>query len=63
MSLDQAKRMQESFEENKRLRKENKKLRDALAPFACLGRNELTQGDFNRARRALTPPMRVEDSK
>lgn len=39
-----------------RLRKENTKLRDALAPFACLGRGELRPGDFNRARRALTPP-------
>jgi predicted ATPase len=32
---------------------ENEKLRDALAPFACLARGELRQGDFNRARRAL----------
>lgn len=33
--------------------KEIKRLRDALGPFACLGRNELRPGDFNRARRAL----------
>lgn len=36
-----------------RLTKENRELRDALSPFACLGRNELRTGDFNRARRAL----------
>lgn len=35
------------------LKKQNKKLRDALGPFACLGRNEFRAGDFNRARRAL----------
>ena len=35
--------------------RENEKLRNALGPFACLGRNELRPGDFNRARRALRP--------
>ncbi len=37
-----------------RLQKQNDKLRSALAPFACLGRNELRPGDFNRARRAVS---------
>jgi len=36
-----------------RLKKENGELRKALGPFACLGMNELTPGDRNRARRAL----------
>lgn len=36
-----------------RLTKEIEKLRSALAPFASLGRNELTPGDFNKARRTL----------
>ncbi len=36
-----------------RLVRENEKLRTALGPFACLSRNELRSGDFNRARRAL----------
>lgn len=43
----------EAIGEIKRLTKENEKLRDALGPFACLGRSELRSGDFNRARRAL----------
>lgn len=45
-----------------RLTKENKKLRDAVAPFASLGRNELRSGDFNRARRALSKqPVNTKD--
>lgn len=36
-----------------RLRKIVAKLRNAVGPFACLGRNELRSGDFNRARRAM----------
>lgn len=39
--------------ENKALKKQVEKLRDALAPFACLGVKELRPGDTNRARRAL----------
>lgn len=39
--------------EIKKLRKENERLRNALAPFSCLRQTELRPGDFNRARRAL----------
>lgn len=39
--------------ENKALKKQVEKLRNALAPFACLGAKELRPGDTNRARRAL----------
>lgn len=39
--------------ELRKLRKQNDRLRAALAPFACLGRGELRQGDFNRAFRVM----------
>jgi hypothetical protein len=39
--------------EIKHLRAENAKLRNALAPFACLSASELRPGDFTRARRTL----------
>lgn len=39
--------------ENKALKKQVEKLRNALAPFACLSVKELRPGDTNRARRAL----------
>ncbi len=46
-------KVEEQRAEIKRLQKENEKLRNALGPFAYLGRQEFRPGDFNRARRAL----------
>lgn len=49
--------------ENKELKRENEKLRNALSPFACLGMGEIRVGDFNRARRALVPAVpNLEDT-